>query len=95
MEEMFGASIWEVGVSKYRDPPLPFTGPDPGCKHPYKRLPTIAGIFEKFWEPKTLRRIVRETNRYASKVIDKETQETRGGNPGILYNIRNSVRFWL
>lgn len=79
LQGMFSSNKWMKGISSYKDPPLPFTGPLPGCTHPYKRLPGVLGIFEKFWEPKTIRQIVRETNRYASEVLHRDSTETRGG----------------
>jgi hypothetical protein len=58
---------------------LPFRGPEPGCTHPYGRVPSLLGLFDKFWSQKLQRRSTRESNRYASKVIDIRTQQTPGG----------------
>jgi hypothetical protein len=37
------------------------------------------GLFDKFWLQKMQRRIVRETNRYVSEVIDIKKGTTQGG----------------
>jgi hypothetical protein len=50
-----------------------------GCIHPYGRLPSLVGLFEKFWSKTLQRRIGQETNRYASEIIDDEECRTRGG----------------
>jgi hypothetical protein len=55
-----------------------FRGPEPGCTHPYGQLPSLVGLFENFWSPTLLRRIVRETYRYASEVISEKDMSTRG-----------------
>jgi hypothetical protein len=36
-------------------------------------------LFDKFWSQKLQRRTIKETNRYASKVLDVKIQQTRGG----------------
>jgi hypothetical protein len=75
----FSPQTWNKETHVYANPPLPFTGPEPGCKHPYGRVPSIMGLFDKFWSQKLQRRIIKETNRYASEVLDVKTQQTRGG----------------
>jgi hypothetical protein len=75
----YAAGTWKKDTHVYKNPPLPFTGPEPGCTHPYGRLPSLIGLLEKFWSPKLQCRIVRETNRYASEVVDDKTGQTRGG----------------
>jgi hypothetical protein len=68
----FRPNSWNKDSQEYYDPPLPFTGPEPDCIHPYGRLPSLPGLFDKFWTPKMKRKIVKESNRYASKVLDDE-----------------------
>jgi hypothetical protein len=75
----FGPSTWHKDTTTYANPPIPFIGPEPGCIHPYGRLPSLPGLFDKLWLPKLQRRIVRETNRYASKIVDVKAGRTRGG----------------
>jgi hypothetical protein len=75
----FGPNTWKKDTYKYTNPPIPFIGPEPRCTHPYGRLPSLLGLFEKFWTPKLQRRIVRESNRYASEVVDATDGRTRGG----------------
>jgi hypothetical protein len=87
----FGPSTWKKDIEKYANPPIPFTGLEPGCTHPYERLPSLLGLFDKFWSPKLQRRIVRETNRYASKVVDDKVGRTRGGWNGIHLGWKNFV----
>ena len=48
----FRPSTWKKDIAQYRDPPLPFTGPEPGYIHPYGRLPSLLGLFDKFWSQK-------------------------------------------
>jgi hypothetical protein len=74
----FAPSTWNKNTDSYRNPPLPFTRPEPGCTHPYGRIPSLPGLFEKFWSHKVQWRIVRETNRYTSEVIDEKSRTTRG-----------------
>jgi hypothetical protein len=87
----FGPSTWKKDIEKYANPPIPFTGLEPGCTHPDERLPSLLGLFDKFWSPKLQRRIVRETNRYASKVVDDKVGRTRGGWNGIHLGWKNFV----
>jgi hypothetical protein len=75
----FGSNTWKKEAHMYGNLPLPFTGPELGCTHPYGRLPSILGLFDKFWSQKMQKRIVRESNRYASEVIDVTDGRTRGG----------------
>jgi hypothetical protein len=75
----YAPETWKKNIHVYSSPPLPFIGPEPGCTHPYGRLPSLPRLFEKFWSPKLQRRIVRETNRYASEIIDDKTGQTQGG----------------
>jgi hypothetical protein len=75
----FGPHTWKQNIFSYKNSPLEFTGPEPGCTHPYGRVPSLLGLFDKFWSPKLQRRIVRETNFYASEVIDEKGWKTRGG----------------
>jgi hypothetical protein len=51
----FGPSTWKKDTHTYGNPPIPFTGPEPGCTHPYGRLPSLVGLFDKFWTPKLQR----------------------------------------
>ena len=78
MLKRFGPATWSKDTHAYVNPPLEFTGPKPGCTHPYGRLPSLVGLFDKFWSQKLDRRVVRETNRYASEILD-EKGKTRGG----------------
>jgi hypothetical protein len=48
----FCPSTWNKDNHIYYEPPLPFTGHEPGCTHPYGRLPSLPGLFDKFWTPK-------------------------------------------
>jgi hypothetical protein len=75
----FGPNTWNKDTHTYANLPIPFSRPESGCTHPYGRLPSLPGLFEKFWTPKLQRRIVRETNRYASEVVDTKAGKTRGG----------------
>jgi hypothetical protein len=79
LEHKFAPGTWEKKSSSYGSPPFEFTGPEPGCTHPYGRLPSIMGLFDKFWSLKLQRRIVRDTNRYASEVPNDGGGQTRGG----------------
>ena len=74
----FGLDTWKKHIHCYSNPPLLFTGPKSSCTHLYGCLPSLLGLFEKFWSPKLQRRIVRGINRYASEVIDEEGN-SRGG----------------
>lgn len=74
----FAPNTWLPHQPHYSNGGLPFSGPIPGCTHPYGRLPSMLGLFQKFWFPKMQRRIVRETNFYASEVISKDGR-TQGG----------------
>jgi hypothetical protein len=75
----FAPNTWNKDGHKYANEPLDFTGPEPGCTHPYGRLPSVLGLFEKFWSNILQRCIVRETNRYASEVIESTGGKIRGG----------------
>jgi hypothetical protein len=75
----FGPNTWNKDTHTYANPPIPFSGPKPGYTHPYGRLPSLPRLFEKFWTPKLQRRIVRETNRYASEVVDAKAGKIKGG----------------
>jgi hypothetical protein len=77
---IFALHTWTKSTHAYGSPPMEFTGPEPGCTHPYGRLPSVMGLFEKFWSPKLQRKIVCETNRYASEIIDDKAGTTRGGS---------------
>jgi hypothetical protein len=68
LAKRFACLTWENNTCTYANAPLEFTGPELGCTHPYGCLPSLLGLFDKFWSMKLQRRIVRETNRYASKV---------------------------
>ena len=48
----FGPNTWKKETHIYDNPPLPFTRPEPGCTHPCRRLPSILGVFDKFWSQK-------------------------------------------
>jgi hypothetical protein len=75
----FSPATWKKNGHHYANEPLDFTGPEPGCTHPYGRLPSLMGLLEKFWSNTVERRIVRETNRYASEVLDNTNGNTRRG----------------
>jgi hypothetical protein len=60
-------------------PPMEFTEHELGCTHPYSQLPSVMGLFETFWSPKLLWKIIRETNWYALEIIDDKAGTTRGG----------------
>jgi hypothetical protein len=86
----YGPSTWNKDTNTYANPPLDFTGPEPGCTHPYGRLSSLLGLLDKFWSQKLQRRIVRETNRYASKVIEKDgaTKDGHDWTPLVLEEFR-------
>lgn len=48
----FSLEKWKPGVPHYRRAPLPFLGATAGCTHPYGRLPSVLGLFQKFWSEK-------------------------------------------
>jgi hypothetical protein len=75
----FSPLIWEKNGTSYGSAPLPFIGLEPGCTHPYGRLPSLLGLFLKFWSLQMQRKIVQESNQYASEVIDDKAGTTRGG----------------
>jgi hypothetical protein len=79
LAQRFAPATWKKTTHSYANPPLEFIGPKPGCTHPYGRLPSVLGLFEKFWSHKLLRKFFRETNRYASEIIDNIAKTTRGG----------------
>jgi hypothetical protein len=79
LQRKFAPVTWKKNTHSYASPPLPFTGPEPRCTHPYGRLPSVLGLFDKFWSQKMQRRIVRESNQYASEVIDEKLGTTRRG----------------
>jgi hypothetical protein len=76
--ERFAPNTWESNGANYASVPFEFTGPEPGCIHPYGHLPSNMGLFDKFWSLKLQRRIVRETNRYASEEPEEKPGTTRG-----------------
>jgi hypothetical protein len=77
--ERFAPTNWNKDRHTHCDPPLSFTGPEPGCTHPYGRLPSLPGLFDKFWTPKMQRKIVKQSNRYALEMVDDVEGKTRGG----------------
>jgi hypothetical protein len=79
MTARFATHTWEKNGPSYGSPPLEFTGPEPGCTLPYGRLASLLGLFDKLWSLKLQRYIVRESNRYASEVLDVQARATRGG----------------
>jgi hypothetical protein len=44
----FAPNIWNKDRHKYANEPLDFMGPELDCTHPYGRLPSMLGLFEKF-----------------------------------------------
>jgi hypothetical protein len=38
--DRYAPHTWENNGSTYGSAPLDFTGPEPGCTHPYGRLPS-------------------------------------------------------
>jgi hypothetical protein len=79
LQARFAPNTWKQNIPNYKNPPLEFIGPELGCTHPYGCVPSLLGLFDKFWSQKLQRRIVRETNMYASEVIDQKACKTRGG----------------
>jgi hypothetical protein len=47
-------------------------------QNPYGRVPSLLGLFDKFWSQKLQRSIVQETNRYALKIINDNEGKMRG-----------------
>jgi hypothetical protein len=89
LAQRFAPSTWENNGTSYGSQPLECTGPEPGCTYPYGCLPSLLGLFDKFWSLKLQRRIVRESNRYTSEVIDEKVGKTRGGLSGHHYVWKN------
>jgi hypothetical protein len=79
LAKRYALETWTKESHVYKNPPIPFSGPKPGFTHPYGCLPLLLGLLEKFWSPKLQRKIVKETNRYASEIIDEKKGQTRGG----------------
>jgi hypothetical protein len=78
MAKRYVPETWNKDTHVYKNPPISFTGPEPGCIHPYGHLPSLVGLLDKLWSQKLQRCIVWETNRYASKIVDDETVQIRG-----------------
>ena len=78
LEEEFSPATWTKSKSNYSTPPLPFTGAIPRCTHPYNSVPSCSDIFQRFFTPATMKKIVWETNRYASIVVNPGIGGTKG-----------------
>lgn len=63
----YGDTYWTQEFSQFEPPPLPFTGPLPGFRYESKSVTSGVTYFNDVWSLKVLRRIVRETNRYAKE----------------------------
>jgi hypothetical protein len=72
LQARFAPHTWKHNIQNYKNSPLEFIRLELGCTHPYGRVLSLLGLFDKFWSPKLQRRIVRETNMYASEVLDQE-----------------------
>ena len=73
MVARFVDRMWENGTYQYRNLPLEFAGLELGCTHLYGQLPSILGLFDKFWFGKMLRKIGWKFNRYAPEVVNEDT----------------------
>jgi hypothetical protein len=70
----------------YNDPhPQEFSGPSPGLKKNWDKVPNMLQLFGLFWTFDTLRKICVETNRYAQENLTRENENgeleeySRGG----------------
>jgi hypothetical protein len=68
---------WSQKCFTYDPKPKVFIGRR-GTMQFFEHLPTILQLFELFWPFNLLRKIVSETNRYATEPIDAQ-RNTRGG----------------
>jgi hypothetical protein len=77
VRHVFRDETWSQSSFTYDPKPRDFIGRR-GTSQFFFQLPTMLQLFELFWPFTTLRRIVEETNRYATMVLDA-FGNTRGG----------------
>jgi hypothetical protein len=65
VRNMYHDSTWKKESFSFSPPPTNFTGCG-GPREEYHRTPTFFMLFHLFWPDTILRRIVTETNRYAT-----------------------------
>jgi hypothetical protein len=77
IKHLFRDDTWNTKYFTYDPKPKDFTGRI-GTSQFFEHTPTILTLFELFWPFNLLRKIVMETNRYATHVLDA-MGNTRGG----------------
>ena len=78
IEDLFREETWTTDLDSYSHDTSTFKGPEPGVKVEFEKVPSPLGLFHRFFTVSTLKKIVKETNRYALEVI-REDGRTRGG----------------
>jgi hypothetical protein len=71
---LYRSETWSKNNFMYDPPRMTFTCRKGTTRH-FHRMPTILALWELFWPFNLLRRIVEETNRYATKVKGDGTTE--------------------
>ena len=66
---IFGDETWNQEHFTYDPPPLEFDGCGSSTSF-YEGLPTLLQLWELFWPPVLMRKIVRKSNRYAEAPMD-------------------------
>jgi len=79
LETEFAPSSWTKTRSTYNMSHLPFTEAILGCTCAYNEVPSSLGIFQSFFTLGMMKKIIRETNRYASIVVNAHTRGTKAG----------------
>jgi hypothetical protein len=70
VKHVYRDETWSQRFFTYDPKPRDFIGRR-GTSQFFHNLPTILQLFELFWPFTTLRKIVEETNRYATMVLDR------------------------
>jgi hypothetical protein len=77
VKEKYGECHWPKKFMTFNLAPASFSGPKPGLRRQWEKVPTFMQLFRTFWPNEVMQRVCDETNRYATEEWKLEYEDGR------------------